>query len=113
MSETVETPVFEHWAIVEMMGHRKLGGRVTEALIAGAKFLQISFYNVSGNLYATQFISPQSVYAITPVAKEIAVGFGIKHPIAPVEPWEVDFPQLPSIQATFDDGNNGDYEEAF
>jgi len=32
---------FEGWAILELMGHRRLAGRLTEALVAGAAFIRI------------------------------------------------------------------------
>lgn len=34
-------PPFEGWAILELMGHRRLGGYVSEATVAGAGFLRI------------------------------------------------------------------------
>ena len=38
---TEERKAFEGWAILELMGHRRLGGLVTEQEIAGAAFLRI------------------------------------------------------------------------
>ena len=32
---------FNCWAIVELFGHRKLGGRVSEAMIGGAAMIRI------------------------------------------------------------------------
>jgi hypothetical protein len=34
-------PPFEGWAFLELMGHRRLGGYVSEATVAGAGFLRI------------------------------------------------------------------------
>jgi hypothetical protein len=36
-----ETPTFEGWAILELMGHRRLGGYLREQDVAGAAFIRI------------------------------------------------------------------------
>jgi hypothetical protein len=43
--ETKET--FEAWAIVELMGHRRLAGRVSEQVIGGASLLRIDVPEVA------------------------------------------------------------------
>ncbi len=60
---------FEGWAIVELMGHRKLAGNVTEATIAGAAFLRL---DVPSEPPVTQYYAPAAVYAITPTTEELA-----------------------------------------
>lgn len=44
---TDEKPAFEGWAILELMGHRRLGGHVSEATVAGAGFLRIDVPDAS------------------------------------------------------------------
>lgn len=56
---------FNTWAIVELMGHRKIGGRVTEQIIAGAPLLRIDVPEVSGQPGFTQFYGPSSIYMAT------------------------------------------------
>ncbi len=65
---------FEGWAILELMGHRRLAGRVSEASVAGAAFIRIDVPhpNDSTLLRATHFDSPTAVRAITPTTVEIA-----------------------------------------
>lgn len=63
----VDTAAFEHWAILELMGHRRLAGVVSEAEIAGAGFIRIDVYaNGDVEPRSTAFYGPASVYAITP-----------------------------------------------
>lgn len=45
---------YEGWAIVELMGHRRMAGQVSEAQIAGAPMLRI---DVPSSPPATQFYS--------------------------------------------------------
>jgi hypothetical protein len=74
------------WAILELMGHRRLGGRVSEASIAGGAFIRIDVPhpNEAGIFTASQFYSPSAVYAITPTTEAIAcaIARGVPEPIS-------------------------------
>ena len=60
----------EGWAILELRGHRRLGGRVSEATVAGATFIRIDVPhpNDSTIIRATHFFNPTTVATITPVS---------------------------------------------
>jgi hypothetical protein len=81
---------FAGWAILELMGHRRLGGRISEATIAGAAFVRIDVPHPQDlqAIAATQFVSPTSVYAITPTTEEIARAIASRAP-EPVNRWEL------------------------
>jgi len=53
---------FKEWAILELMGHRRLAGLVSEQQIGGASFIRIDIPGKDGPLLsefqATQFYSP-------------------------------------------------------
>src|SRR5215216_2066499 len=78
------------WAILELMGHRRLGGRVSEATIAGGAFIRIDVPhpNEAGIFTASQFYSPSAVYAITPTTEEIACAIARGAP-EPVSRWDL------------------------
>lgn len=82
---------FEGWAVLELMGHRRLGGYVQEATVAGAGFLRI---DVPGGgdapAEATQFYSPSSVYCLTPVTEAMARAVAGRNRPQPVQRWELD-----------------------
>jgi hypothetical protein len=81
---------FEGWAILEIMGHRRLAGWLTEQEIAGHGFLRIDVPVGGGEEgdVASQFYSPSSVYAITPCSEEIARELS-KLTLKPVQPWDL------------------------
>jgi hypothetical protein len=58
---------FESWAIVELFGHKKMAGKVSEQEIAGTGFVRIDVPAVNGNQGFTKLLGPQSIYGITPV----------------------------------------------
>lgn len=65
------------WMIVEMMGHNKLCGIVTEVVVAGGGFLRVEVPATKdhdrGDLTAfVRLVAPSSVYALTPITAELA-----------------------------------------
>ncbi len=85
-----ETPTFEQWAVLELMGHRRLAGLLTEQTIAGAAFLRIDIPSDTEVPKATQWYAPGAVYAITPcteaTARRVAEGTSWS---PPVSEWEL------------------------
>ena len=81
------------WVILELMGHRRLAGTMTEVELAGGKFLRLDSPGPDG-VYATQFYAPAAVYCITPTTEEIARNVAASSQPAPVQRWE-----LPALDA--------------
>lgn len=79
---------FEGWAIIELMGHRRVAGYVTEREVAGARFLQVGIPTVGGET-RTQLYAPQAVYCITPVAEEVARAVAVHARPLVVSAWEL------------------------
>jgi hypothetical protein len=92
---------FSQWAIVELMGHRRLAGHVTEQEIAGAPFLRLDIHDPGGEV-VTQFYSPGSVYCLTPTTEEIARKMGERSRPQPVTRYELEWSR-PSAQDDLDD----------
>lgn len=98
---------FREWCILELMGHRRLAGLVTEQEIAGAAFLRLDVYGVHdgpdfaevdeepplGEAITTQFYSPSAVYCMTPTTEEIARQMGEKAKPRPVSRYELEPPR--------------------
>lgn len=89
---------FEGFVILEIMGHRKLGGYIKEQTIANMSYIRLDTFNEVGEVAATQFYNPSSIYCITPTTKEIAIAFGLNNQPAPVQQWELPQPQLTATQ---------------
>ncbi len=86
---TEETQGFAEWAVLELMGHRRLAGRMTEQEIAGVKFLRLDIPESEGNSATTQFYSPAAVYAITPTTEAVARAAAAATRLEPVARWEM------------------------
>jgi hypothetical protein len=85
---TVEaSKAYAGWAIVELMGHVRLAGRVSEEPMFGTALLRIDVPD--GDSYTTQYASGGSIYRLTPCSEEVARAVvGSSRPM-PIEPWEM------------------------
>jgi hypothetical protein len=97
---------FEQWAVVDLFGHQRLAGRVTEQVIAGTGFLRIEVPRDDGTS-VTKLQNPKSVYSLQPCSEEVArecakrlIG------IEPIRPME--FKQLPGASAIEDRDDDGE-----
>jgi hypothetical protein len=58
-------PAFDDWVIVELMGHVRMTGWLTEVELFGSKLGKLSVIDKDGATVATQYFGGSSVYRIT------------------------------------------------
>ena len=83
---------FEEWAILELMGHRRLAGLVKEQTIGSASFIRIDVFTAGDKAIATQFYNPSAVYCMTPTTEDLARRIAEKERPEPVTKWELPTP---------------------
>lgn len=94
---------FTGWAILELMGHRQRADFVEEVEVAGAKMLRIDIHG-KDEVVVTEFYGGSSVYALRPVAEEVARDHGGRLNLRPIRPVAYrDAEQLPAPSFTDDD----------
>lgn len=106
---------FAEWVILELMGHRRLAGFLTEQEIGGASFLRLDIPGENGRQAATQLYSPQAVYCITPTTEELARAVAGENQPEPVHRWELRAlkapePRIPTYEDVMDDDMD-EYED--
>ena len=83
---------YEGWAILELMGHRRLAGYVSEAELAGGKFIRIDIRpeqrEADAQPVMTQYYSPSAVFSLTPTTEDIARAMANRTP-APVSRFDL------------------------
>lgn len=102
---------FEGWAILELMGHRRLGGYVQEQELAGHGFLRIDVPgDDNGHSPSSQFYSPGSVYCLTPTTEDVARRVADVSRPAPVHVWELPSARGGTVDRREVGGDDGDFE---
>jgi len=61
---------FEQWAILELFGHQRTAGLVTEQTIGGTSFVRVDVPAVDGKQGFTKLYGQGAIYAITFVDEE-------------------------------------------
>lgn len=69
---TDDAKTFREWCVLELMGHRRLAGLVSEEVIAGKAFVRLDVPADEDGQPITQFYGAEAVYCITPTTEEIA-----------------------------------------
>jgi hypothetical protein len=80
MSAETETKSFEQWCVVEIMGHKRFAGLVTEQTIGGNSFVRIDVpatVTTDGKPLGpfTKLFGAASIYCLTPCTEETARAF--------------------------------------
>ena len=92
------TSTFAEWCLVELFGHQKIVGKVSEATIAGGAFLRVDVPAFNGLQAFTRYYSPGAIYSINPVSEEVARGLMEQYRNVPVHRFE-----LPQLEEKFND----------
>lgn len=81
------------WAILELMGHRRMAGKVSEQTIAGQGYIRIDVPETAGQAGFTQFYGAGSLYCLTPTTEEIARAVAASSQVVPVSKYELALPE--------------------
>lgn len=110
---------FDTWAILDMMAHQRLAGRVTEETIGGVSLLRCDIPESDGIPAWTTYITASSLYQFTPVTEEIARMMAEKIGKQPIslydlpEEWRDKIRRapvaLPAPECDDDDDDNDEY----
>lgn len=111
MTETSNTqPAFEHWCIVELMGHQRIAGKVTEQNLFGSALMRVDVPEIDGRAGFTKFYGATAIYAVTPVEERVAVALAKSFDVRPVDEWQLRalLPKPPQpLMPEEDDGDDG------
>jgi len=87
--EQSEKNGFDQWAIIDLFGHQRIAGHITEAQIAGQGFIRVDVPGPDGETLWSRFLNPSAVYGISPVSMEVALKSAAMFSEPPVHPWEL------------------------
>jgi hypothetical protein len=81
---------FEEWCLLELFGHQRLAGMVTEKQLGGASFVRVDVpHDEKTGWKLTRLYNPSAIYSITPVTEETARMVAKTIAGEPVTKWDV------------------------
>lgn len=104
--------MFEHHCIIELMGHQRIAGLVTEQEIGGQSFIRVDVPAVDGIPAFTKILSSNAIYSITPVDEATCLASVQRDRVRPIVIWGMQFnaPELED-KITIEPDDYDDFEE--
>lgn len=91
------------WAIVELFGHQKIAGQLSEATIGGCSFVRVDVPPAGGNPGFTKMYGNGAIYAINFVSEDVARRAANHYEVRPVQNYEL--PKLPAGRSESEEDN--------
>jgi hypothetical protein len=90
MDEKTATQFYE-WAVLELFGHQRPAGLVTEVQLGGASFVRVDVPGETKKAPSklTKMYNPSAIYSITPVTEETARMVAKSVSGEPITRWDV------------------------
>lgn len=107
MEKQQQAEKFEAWGLLELFGHQRLWGRLSEQSIGGCNFIRIDVPEVvlappCAPIPAhTRLFTQGAIYGMTPTSEEIARAMAARTQARPVAIYEI--PQRPALGNDSDD----------
>lgn len=80
---------FELNAIVELFGHQRMAGLVTEQTLGSASFVRIDVPETENQPKFSRLLNPSAIYAINPVTEEVMLAMAENLDKKPIDSWDV------------------------
>lgn len=90
---------FEAWALVEIMGHQRVAGKVSEEVIAGTAMLRVDVPAINGRDGYTKYYAAGALYCLTPTDEATATRAAEQFNVPPISPYILHMPESPMLAA--------------
>ena len=85
----MNTEKIELYAIIELFGHNKIAGKVSEQNMGAFTFCRIDVPETPQQPSFTRLVNPSAIYAINPVTEEVMIKMAENIQTKPIEAWDV------------------------
>jgi hypothetical protein len=79
----MEEPKQEQFAVVEMMGHRKIAGAIKQSELAPGALIRVDVFGAHGEIERTEHVGSSAIYDITICSEQTAKAAAIAHSPTP------------------------------
>ena len=84
------------WALVELFGHQRIAGFVSEHQMGGETFIRVDVPEVKDCNGFTRLYGKGAIYSVSPAAKELVLRLVAAMRVVPIQPYELR--GLPAIE---------------
>ena len=100
----IESEAYAGWAVIELMGHRRMGGKIREVSAYGSAMLRIDVFPLEGDTAtSTHFYGSTSLYGVHPSSERVARAINDREMPELVTKW--DLPENQQRQIGMDIGD--------
>ena len=104
MEQVATDGTFDNWAVVELMGHVRMAGRLTEQEMGGGKLLRIDVPGPNES-FLTQYFGVSAIYRMTPCSEEVARTVALHNQPKPIYQFELLPPAAPPSHPALEEGD--------
>lgn len=97
---------FEHWGILELMGHQRTAGRLSEEMIAGSNLLRVDI-PINAQEFRTAYYGSSAIYALHVTSEETARKAASAMSTKPPYAYLLESERLPRIASDEPDNEEG------
>lgn len=102
---------FSAWGLLELFGHQRLAGKLTEQTIGGCHFIRIDVPDVGEVKGYTRLFTQGAIYGVTFTSEDVARRLATNLRAAPIAAFEIE-PRQPRLsQGSRDDPGDLDDED--
>lgn len=87
-----ESQPFDAWGMLELFGHQKLAGRLTEQSIGGCHFIRIDVPEVESLPEYTRLFTQGAIYGVTITTEGVARKLAANLRAAPIKAYDIAAP---------------------
>ncbi len=80
---------FETWGLLELFGHQRLAGKLTEQTIGGCHFIRIDVPEVEGVAGYTRLFTQGAIYGVTFLTEDIAKRYAANLRAVPISAFDI------------------------
>jgi len=84
-----EAQAVDQWAIVDLFGHTRIAGRISEETIGGCSFVRVDVPVIEEQQAVTKLYGQGAIYGITFVDEATAMMIARSLQVRPVSVWEL------------------------
>lgn len=101
----------QQFAVVEMMGHRKIAGAIAQSELARGSLIRVDVFGADGAIERTEHVGTAAIYDITICSEQTAKAAAIAHCPRPSFVFDILKPQSERRQLPFTDAEEDDFYE--